>query len=813
MAHDIRDRIEHGFAALARWGYRHHWMALAITLLIAGGLASNLPKMTVDTSTEGFLREDDPALIEYNAFRDRFGRDEVVLVVVKAPGGEVFEKGFLETLKRLHDRLEATVPYLDEVISLVNARNTYADGDTLVVEDLLENFPQDEAGVAALKARAMENPLYRNNILSEDGTWTALVIRTLAIDPGAKGADDLSGFGDTDQALVAPPAGEPAPRKYLSDDQNNEVYRAVKETVAPFRDGGLTIALSGSPAVTTELKGAMKRDFPRFMLGAVLFIAVLLYAMFRRPSGVLFPLAVVLLSLFSTLGLMALTGVPMKMPSMILPSFILAVGVGDAVHLMSVFYRKLHDGLSREEAIVFSVGHSGLAVFLTSATTAAGLLSFLGAAIAPVAELGIFAAAGVGLALLYTLLLLPAFVAIFPVKDIPPAVDAARHARMDALLAWIARVSVLRAKTVMALFALVAAVALAGAAKITFSHDPLVWFKESAPIRHDTELVNGVMNGSVSAEVVVTLPVENGVKDPLFLAKLEGLQREMETYAAGALFVGKTMSVADIIKEIHKALNEGDPAFYAVPTDPALAAQEFILFENSGSDDLTDFVDSRFTMARFTMKMPWADAILYRPFIDHVNARFTEVFGEKASISVTGMVPLLGRTLHATIYSAAQSYVIALVIISVMMILLIGRVRIGLTSMIPNIFPIITTLGVIGWFGIPMDMYTMMFASIAIGLAVDDTIHFMHNFRRYYDRSHDVAQAVGETLHTTGRAMLTTSVVLSFGFFVLCFASLNNLFYFGSLTGLTIVVALLADFFLSPALMTLIATPNKRRKV
>ncbi len=810
MPHDIRDRIEHGFAKYARSVYHHPWLALLAVLLLAGGLASNLPKTTVDTSTEGFLLEDDPALIEYNAFRDRFGRDEVVLVAVKSPTGDVFEKGFLETLTRLHDQLEKEVPYLDEVTSLINARNTYARGDTLIVEDLVADFPQDEAGVAALKERALSNPLYRNLLISADGAWTALLVRTLAVDPGEEPVDELGGFGD-DGFGDAPTPVKPAPRKYLTDDQNNEVYYTVKEIAETFRAGGMTIALSGSPAVTAELKKAMKRDFPRFMLATIIFIAFLLYGMFRRPSGVFFPMAVVLLALLSTIGLLALTHTPIKMPTMILPSFLLAVGVGDAVHIMAIFYRKMHDGVNKEEAIVYAVGHSGLAIFLTSLTTAAGLLSFLGATIAPVAELGMFAAIGVLLAFVYTVTMIPALVAIFPVKAIPPAVEDARHARMDAVLAWIAGVSVARAKGIMFLFTLITVVALVGASQIRFSHDPLVWFKKDAPIRHDTELVNRVLNGSVSAEVVITLPTPNGVKDPAFLSKLDAMQREMETYAEEALFVGKTMTVADIIKEIHKALHEGDQAFYAVPDDRALAAQEFVLFENSGSDDLTDFVDPGFTMARFTMKLPWDDAILYRPFIDHVTERFTETFGDNATVTVTGMVPLLGRTLHATIYSAAESYIIALVIISIMMLLLIGRVRIGLTAMIPNLFPIVTTLGVIGWLHIPMDMFTMMFASISIGLAVDDTIHFMHNFRRYYDQSHDVAKAVADTLHTTGRAMLTTTIVLSFGFFVLCFASLNNLFYFGALTGLTITVALISDFFLAPALMTVVATPNKRK--
>jgi predicted RND superfamily exporter protein len=172
------------------------------------------------------------------------------------------------------------------------------------------------------------------------------------------------------------------------------------------------------------------------------------------------------------------------------------------------------------------------------------------------------------------------------------------------------------------------------------------------------------------------------------------------------------------------------------------------------------------------------------------------------------MAVLFAKTGNNTITSMAESYIFALIIITLMMIILIGRIKIGLLSMIPNLTPIILSLGVIGAFNFPMDMFTVMVASIAIGLAVDDTIHFMHNFRRYYERTGDPQRAVFETLHTTGRAMLVTTIVLSFGFFIYMFATLQNISRFGFLTGFTIITALAADYLVAPALMVIV---NKKR--
>jgi predicted RND superfamily exporter protein len=236
-------------------------------------------------------------------------------------------------------------------------------------------------------------------------------------------------------------------------------------------------------------------------------------------------------------------------------------------------------------------------------------------------------------------------------------------------------------------------------------------------------------------------------------------------------------------------------------------AQEFLLFENSGSDDLEDFVDSQFSKARLTVKVPFIDAVKAGILLKTITAYLKQKFPD-ARITLTGMMALLARTIYNAIKSMAKSYAIALVVITVLMVILIGRIRIGLLSMVPNLAPILLMLGVIGGFSIPMDLFTMMVASIAIGLAVDDTIHFMHNFRRYYDRSGDPKEAVYETLHTAGRAMLVTTIVLSIGFFIFAFATMHNVINFGLLTGFTIIMALVADYLIAPALMVTVNKPK-----
>ncbi len=801
MGTQFRQRIENGFAAFGSLVFHHRWKTLLLILLLVGGLASQLPKLVMDTSTEGFLHDEDPALLAYNKFREQFGRDELVLLTIQ--GKDVFDLQFLKKLQQLHRELKDNTPYLDDITSLINARNTRGAKGELLVEDLLEKWPQNEKELAAIKQRAMANPTYRNMLLSEDGTITTVVLKTDAF-VAEQGLDDaLAGF-DTEAA----PAAE---RKPLSDAQNSEVVAKVSEIAKKYQADDFKLYVAGTPVVTDYLKKSMQQNIRKFMGMALLAIALILFLLFRRLSGVVLPMLTVILSLLSTLGMMGMSGIPIKLPTQILPSFLLAVGVGASVHLLAVFFQRLqllHEGKEtsesgshKEAAISYALGHSGLAIVMTSLTTAAGLASFAGADVAPISDLGIVAALGVLIALVYTLVLTPALMAILPLRAKTSDSSAQRHQRMDGLLLWIADFATDRSRLVLLISAVLLVIGIAGATQVRFSHFPFKWLPEDNASRIATEFVNENMRGASSVEVVVDTGEKNGFYKPERMQGLAALSDEISALDHGAIYVGKTLSLADILKEINKALNENRDAFYTIPDNRQLIAQEFLLFENSGSDDLEDFVDSQFSKSRFTIKMPWADAVLYKDFLDDISNRFKRVMGDGVEITTTGINALLSRTMSATIISMAESYLIAGVVITIMMILLIGNIRIGLVSMIPNLTPIILTLGLMGWLDLPLDLFTMLIGSIAIGLAVDDTIHFMHNYRRYHHDSGDVKEAVRKTLHTTGRAMFVTTAVLATGFFLYMGADMSNLRNFGLLTGFTIIMALLADFFLAPALM------------
>lgn len=803
---NFRNRIEESFESLARIFYRRRILTLTVMLAVVGAFVSQIPKITVDTSTEGFLRKNDPAIVDYNAFRDQFGRDELIIIAIRSPN--VFTQPFLKKLRRLHEELDDTVPYVEDITSLVNARNTKGLADELIVGDLLEDWPETEAEMDALRERVFDNPMYVNTLVSETGEFTTIVIKTQTYSSVGIGEEDvLEGFDDG-------PDKKPADLQYLTDMENTQAIEAVHAAIKKYKAPDFEIHLAGSAVVTHFLKRSMMRDIRKFVLLVMAAIAVFLFVLFRRVSGVILPLAVVVLSVVSTVGIMAAAGEPIKLPTQILPSFLLAVGVGDSVHIISLFYHRLRRKTGREDAVAYAVRHSGLAVLLTSITTAAGLLSFSTAKIAPVAGLGIYSAIGVMLAFVYTLVLLPPLLSFVPEKKADKTIEM-EHANTptDRLLDAVGRLSTGSPKTILLISAAIVVFAIAGITQIRFSHFVLGWFPKDNAIRVATETIDRELRGSITVEAVVDTGRENGFYDPDILNRTEQTAAHVENLKSGEMFAGKVIPITTILKEINRALNENRKDFYTVPQDRQLIAQEFLLFENSGSDDLEDFADSRFSKARFTVKVPFRDAIGYTGFLNRITAHFNRQFPDE-KITVTGMVALLSRTITNVIVSLKRSYLIAMAVITVLMIFLIGRVRIGLMSMIPNLFPIVLSLGIMGWFNpvLPMDLFTMLVGSIAIGLAVDDTIHFMHNFRRYFEETGSAEIAVMKTLHTAGRAMLVTTCVLSAGFFIFMFAEMNNIVRFGFLTGVTIITALIADFFIAPALMVVVNRdgPEKR---
>ena len=784
--------------------YDNPFKVILIVLALLAAPLAHVPEIKMDTSTEGFMHPEDPVLITYNKFRAQFGRDERIVLAIKSDN--IFTVDFLNKLKELHEEIEEKVPYLDDVTSLYNVRNTRGEGDKLITDDLLEPMPTTLAEVEAIKKRAMASHFYKDLLLSQDGKMTTIVIETDAYshvgekevsdeDAFDEGFDDASTNVENDSKMAAPAKT----RAFLSDAENHELIAKIDEIIKKYQSDTMKIYVAGSPVVNNALKAQMQADMQKFMRITFLIITVFLFVMFRRASAVFYPLLVIILSLLATVGTMAWAGTAFKLPTQIVPSLLLAVSIGATVHILSIFFDKFNKTGDKRVSIIYTLGHSGLAIAMTSVTTAIGVGSFYGSEVAPIADLGTFASFGVMVSLLLTLTLLPALLSISKLKQKPQK----EAGKLDTLMRKLAVIPIQHYKSIIVVSAVLVLLSLLAATKIELSHNPLYWFQPNDANRISTEVIDANMNGSVTMEVVVDTKKENGWNDPERLNKLNAFSTKLETYVDKYTRIGKVVSLATIVKETNRALHENKEKFYSIPQDANLVSQELLLFENSGSDDLEDVVDSQFSKARITIKLPWTDAVKAHDVLTYVKAEAHKAFPND-TVETTGMIPLLINTFAGAVHSSVTSYTIAFVAITFMMMLILGSVRMGLLSMIPNLVPIILGLLLMYIANIPLDMFTLLIGSIAIGLAVDDTIHFLHNFKRYYLKSGDAAKAIEHTFYTTGKAMVITSIVLSLGFYAYMMADMISVQNFGLLTGTVIVMALLADLLLAPALMMVV---------
>ena len=762
------------------WVVKHPRLVVVMVLLGIAILATQLPNLTFDTSTRGYLDTSHDSIVTYDRYRDEFGRDEFISIAIQSD--DIFSDDFFVFLNQLQASLFHRLPYIDEVDSLITTRHIYGEEGELVVEDLFEGYfdlPHLEriSVLKSIKATVEENLTYQRLLISDDRTMTAIVLRF--------------------QLEVQDEEG--GQWRYLAEEDYAKIIPILHAVLDEHQNDHVTYHVAGPPIMVSNLEKAMMQDMKTFTALTIFIIALFLFILFRSWVAVLVPLISVVLSLLVTIAAMSIAGQPLQVPTVILPSFILAVGIGDAVHLLTMFYKYQNEGGDRESSLKKALDHTFIPMLLTSLTTAAGLFSFSQTDLVPIANLGVFSALGVLVAFLFTVTLLPASLVLF---------GRSRPRLYAQKMTWFVRFShgcfqlaTKQPGRVIATVFVLVIMSLISASQLHFSHNPMLWIPDHWPVRQATTIIDEKLSGTVAVEMILDSGKTHGLYDTEFMKGIDEIVKEIELIQGQNVQARKVLSVVAMLKETERALNNNQDDAYRIPGTNELVAQELFLLELSGADDLFNLVDREYRKSRISITAPFVDTSHYQELITKVES-IAKRHLPHAEITTTGIIPIFGSTLNEVIHATAKSYLLAFIIITLMMMVLLKSIRYGLVAMVPNLSPIILVMGLLYVIGAPLDMFTMLIASIAIGLSVDDTVHFMYHYRQYRLKDIDNENAIRLTLENSGRAMMITTVVLALGFFVFMASAMNNLFFFGLLTGLTILLALLADFILAPALLT-----------
>jgi len=737
---------------------RFRWISLALVAVVTALAAGQLPKLEIDNSNEAFFVEGDPTQRRLDAFRETFGNDDFVFILVHV--GDAFDPTTLLRLAELADRLELEVPHLAELTWVGNAESIRGVPGGIVIEDLVPDTTLSRTRLQVIGETIRADPLYRDRIVSGDGGSVGLLLE----------------FRNYAESGIDPRKDSPP---------------VIEAIVADFVD--LDTHVVGGPIADYVMDMRTAVEAPRWAVVALLGMCLMLAITTRSVVGVLVPAATVILSVIWTMGLVAVAGFKLNLLGILVPALLLCVGIGDSMHVVAELGQARREGWSRRAGLAHTLNLVTGPIVLTTVTTAAGFLAFLATDLAPLRELGVQAAAGVVIALLLTYLFaVPAL--SFGRCRVPAAQTGDVF---DALLATVAEF-VLRRKHAVGIGCLIVAVAVgAGIARLEIDTSTVQAMAEDHPLRVAFEHVDESMGGSMSIEVVVDTGHAGGIKRIELLRKVERLQAFLE----GHPLVTQTSSVLDQLKQMHRAVHEERADAYRLPETDSQVAEYLLLYESGGGSRLEAFASFTYDQLRVQARTRSLAFEEVRA-LDHAVKEFAaRELGTDASVYTTGTLPMMQRIGDLIAQGQARSISFAFCAIAIILMLALRSVRVGLIAMVPNVLPVVVSLGAMGWLGAEFNMIMLVIGPMVLGVAVDDTVHFFARFRRYFDQSGSYEAAYRETVRTVGRPLLFTTTVLVVGFLGFLWSVFDGPQDFAVASAIAFSTALIGEFLLAPVLL------------
>jgi predicted RND superfamily exporter protein len=800
--YDYKSKIEKWFYYLGIRVIRYRWVILLMTVVIAGLAVFQLPKLSIATSVESMFTRHDKILADYQRFRSTFGRDEEIVLLISS--SDIFSLEFLTTLKQFHEDLENSLPLLKEVSSLANAPYFKLVDSGVAVEGFLDNLPLTGEEALQYRKQALSYPGFENLYITPDGRHAIVVIKTQAVSALTADGQRLRGYARGIKGAEPPPSS--AEQQSISQVENIAVIGIVEAVIKEYQAPDFSIAFSGTPVYQYHVEPMIRSNMKKMCMAILIVPLVLMPVMFGRGSGAYIPQLTAVLGLMVALGVMVLLSVRLSLTSSMLPSILLSIGLTAPIHFLVVYY-KYQKRVGKFRGIIATMKHSGFPITMTSFTTAAGLMSFSFSELVPVADLVNFTIIGILVILAFTLFTMPAFLSILQVvAGVKKGEANYEVSSYNRILLALGRLGVTRPYLILTMFLIITIAAGFSISRLHFSHNELHYFSEDSDFMRQNRLIESQTGGFRALEVLVDTQRERGIIDHDLLQIIEQLATYLksETDRLGRAYVGKTRSIVDLIELISCVSNGQDHPSCQIPEEESALAEQFDHFNRIAPKTLRKYTDADMRTGRLTAMMYWRDAAHDVDFITRIREYVSTLFAPGLNVAVTGIVAINSGIINVMMRSLAIGYSTGFLLIIALMILAVGDVRMGLLAMIPNLFPIFIALGLMGYLDIRLNTYNLIGGSILIGVAVDDTIHFFHNFRRYYLKSNDINFAVSETLRSAGRALLATTLILVSSFWMRLFSDLKVIADFGLVMGIALLMAFLADVLLAPALLRIV---------
>ncbi len=738
------------------------WMVVLVCLLVMLAFASGGRNVAVTNDYRILFKDNNPELLAYDALKNVYAVSDRALIAIAPQNNSVFTR---EVLGAIEELTEAAwlVPYSSRIDSLSNYSHSQAFEDELVVEPLVEDAHSlSDGDLSRIKSIALNEIDLVGRLVSHEGHVGGVSITFILPE-------------NSDAGVVV-----------ITDYLNNllDQFRAKYSGINFYLTGDVVINRAFSDATQDDL-----RTLAPIVFGVIIIFSLLLL---RSVSATVAIVLVLLFTVSSTLGLVGWTGTVLSPTNSGIPLIVTVIAVAHAVHIVSNTLLGMKQGLDKNSAIVESLRINIYPVFLTSLTTSVGFLSLNASESPPFHVLGNFVAFGVLCAFFFAVTLLPALLCILPLR--PSRKKVEQHHIFERFADFvIARKSFLLWST-----ALVVVVLIVGIPRNELTDNWTTYFDDRYEFRTDTDFIIENLTGMETLEYSLRSGRENGITDPGYLRLIENFSQWFRQQAE----VKNVQVFSDIMKRLNKNMNGDQPDYYRLPDDPELAAQYLLLYELSlpfGSD-LNDRIDIAKSSTRMTVVMENLTSQAQRK----LDERAQNWIAENApglSDSASGFSIIIAHLSERNIHGMLRGTISAMVLISLILIVVFKSIRIGLISLIPNFIPAAASFGLWGYLVGSVGMAASVVTAIAFGIVVDDTIHFLSKYLRYYRAGMPTADAIRSTFRTVAHALWTTTVILVAGFLVFAASGFEISWTLGYLVSITIMIALATDFLLLPSLL------------
>ncbi|PID31070.1 MAG: hypothetical protein CR982_00445 [Candidatus Cloacimonadota bacterium] len=784
-------KINANFKKFGEWQIKNRYLLLGFILVILVIGLLGVPKIYMENDRESWFDNADAIKIATDKFEEQFGNNENIGILIESE--DVFQPEVLNMMLELEKDLLDKVPYSDEVMSLANLEISIGNNEGIeVISPFKEGIPKDPKKLDEIRKLFLSRTSFVDKVVSKDSkeTWMSLSLNEFPSSEEWKKEGNIDPLFQVGEAAI----------KVL----NNPKYKSSKYTLKPV----------GMPYTETEERDFFGKEAVLRIVSCFVAMVILLIIFVRSFRGVIIPALTSILGTLVVFGILGHLKIGIDANMMTLPIMLgMALSVGYSIHLINGFKRFYRNSPNRREAVVHAVEETGWPLLFTAITTMGSVLSFLSTGIASIAWVGYTAAGIVFVNYLFVIILIPIFLSFGENRTIKEK-ERKKASFGENIMEKLGVFTLKRRRFLLFGFILTTLLLIPGIMKVEVNIDMFKMMGLKVEyIKRAYEVINSRLGSYMSYSITINYEEADKIKEPKVMENFDKLLKEIGKFPLTAKNENNSsiFSILDIIKDMNQTLNEDKKEFYKIPQSKEMIAQLLFLYELSGGTKLFNWVDEDFSILKAQIQMSKFDANETVRELNEIKKMGKQLF-PNAEVSVIGTAVQFAEMNSKIVTAEMKSILVSFLIISILLILVFSSFGTGLIGMIPNLIPMAFIGGYMGYFDIPLDMMTMTIIPMVLGIAVDDTIHFINHIKYKFEKEGNYKIAIISSFKHVGVALAMTTIILSAGFAMYIFSPVAVMSRIGFLVFMGLTAALISDYLATPILIYMTKPFGKEKK-